>query len=288
MYPMVMSDAHVVGAPKIPTFNGEPGTWVGFALAFNEAIVKRVLSNSLRLLKLLEYTGPIVQAKIKIFQHDTIQGFDRAMKCLWEIYGHPALVITEIVEGLTVGQAVIRARDRVGLLHFHHQVRCAIETVQVVQAIHSKELNYDYLSSLDNPDVLIKLLKRMPEQMATMFVDRLAQQPGSVRQLSDFLEEKTKSGAHPLHISLLQGGMKDLKLNDSKSQHEKKKSVFMTTVDVADKVEEPSSREAPGEAATGCPSCRGSHDINDCKRFNESSPARRRSILSKANYCFNC
>lgn len=271
----MISNLQLVGPPVIQKFNGDSSEWILFVQAFEEIFAKRISTKSLKLQKLIQYSSPKVREKIEMFNHDVERGYERAMKLLWDLYGHPSTVVKHIVDGLVIVKQQIKVRDQEGLLLFSHQLACAIELVGMIQNLHVKDFRYDYMAYLDNPDILVKLLKRIPERMAADFIDTLGCRPVSVHELRAFLQKKTESGAQALHVSLNQNQGKPEVKNEPK-----KKSVFHTTEELGNEHKKKNEED--------CPVCEKRHNLNECPKFNEISPYRRRSVLAKSKRCFNC
>lgn len=282
-------DIMYLGPPKLTKFDGEAEKWLPFVHTFEMNIASRTNDPALKMAKLLEYVTDGVRADIAGFELDRTNGYSRSMQLLWDFYGHPSRIVNKISQGLVSGN-VIRANDRLGLRRLANQLGMAIDSVLAVEKRYSDHVrDNDYLRTLDHPENLRKILRRIPPFIRNEFVDKLGLRPGSLVELRDFLDRKTVAAAHPLAI--------DLERSEPERQQQEprrpQKKVFATDKDT--RPEDNAKRENTVKKENyskkgnpGCVCCDEVHELKECEKFKKMDPYKRKEVLRKRKLCYNC
>lgn len=194
-----LAELILVGPPKLDVFRGDPREWIPFITGFESTIASKTTNNSLKLAKLWEHLDQSVRSVVVNYKMDQVNGYDKAVRALWEQFGHPATIAAAVRDHLISENDYIRIDDYVGLKRFAAAIENALNCLRVVQERYTDiSGGYNYLSSLDNPDTLVKLLSRIPQQLQREFVATLGGHPGDVQRLHEYLKNKTASNSHHL------------------------------------------------------------------------------------------
>ncbi|KAL9980361.1 hypothetical protein ACROYT_G008936 [Oculina patagonica] len=138
--------------PEVLTFTGDPIEYCSFIRAFESMIEAKTASPSSRMYYLVQYTAGDVQELMRsCLAMDSDKGYLEARKLLAKRYGQPYKIASAYVDRVTNGP-VIKAEDETALQSFSVLLTSCKNTLNDI----------GYLSKIENPDSLRKVVARLP------------------------------------------------------------------------------------------------------------------------------
>ena len=180
--------------PKLPVFTGDPIEYCDFIRAFENLNERKTISPSARLYYLLQYTGGQVRDLVRsclAMREDT--GYREATRLLAERSGQPYKIATAYVDCVVNGQP-IRAEDSAALQKYSILLTSCSNTF--------KEIGY--LSRLENPDSLRKIVDRLPFPLKLKWrevADAISQherRDATLEDITCFVEARSRVVYHPI------------------------------------------------------------------------------------------
>ena len=180
--------------PDLPVFSGDPIEYCDFIRAFENLIERKTTNPSTRLYYLLQYTSGQVQDLVRsclTMRED--KGYDEARKLLADRYGQPYKIATAYVDRIINGQP-IRAEDGAALQKYSILLTSCSNTLREI----------GYLSRLENPDTLKKIVDRLPYTLGLKWremADKVMQQEqrdANLKDITDFVESRSRVTNHPI------------------------------------------------------------------------------------------
>ena len=137
---------------EVPTFAGDPIEYCHFIRAFESMIVAKTTSYSARMYYPVQYTAGDVQELMRsCLAMDSEEGYREARKLLAKQYGQLYKIASAYVECVTNGPA-IKVEDGPALQSFSALLTARKNTLNEIR----------YLSKIENPDSLKKVVARLP------------------------------------------------------------------------------------------------------------------------------
>ena len=243
--------------PDLPVFTGDPIDYCSFVRAFESLIESRTNSNSSRLYYLVQYTGGDVQELMRsclTMSHD--EGYKEARRLLKERYGKGYKIATAYVEGITSGPP-IRSEKAEDLRKFSVLITSCKNAL--------KDLGY--LSRINNPDTLQKIIARLPFDMRRKWRDitddisENKKREITIEDIALFVEKKARSASHPIFGDISASKVPEGRLQkpgQRKGVTSGKSSSFGITTAQKD-VKEKSDKQESSRNRLKCPLCKSNH-----------------------------
>ena len=277
--------------PEVPTFTGDPIEYCSFIRAFESMIEAKTASPSSRLYYLVQYTAGDVQELMRsCLAIDSERGYQEARKLLAKRYGQPYKIASAYVDRVTNGSA-IKAEDGTALQSFSVLLTSCKNTLSDI----------GYLSKIENPDSLRKVVARLPfnlrqkwRDVADDITERKAREV-TFADIASFVEMKARVLTHPIfgdissepkNRSVLEGRKP---MNRSASSfgadaHDPDTNTHPINEGVANDVLESRS----SNPSQNCPLCRAPHWLSQCKDFRSRSVRDRYELVREKELCYNC
>ena len=171
--------------PDLSIFDGNPLEYWSFFRSFENTVVRNAMSESEKLMYLLQYTTGDAKKTIECcVVMNTSKGYMAARKLLQERFGHPYTIASKFVGEITEGPQ-IKPSDRTGLLEFADRLKNCEHTLE----------SMGYLDEINSADNLRRIVQRLPFHLRTKFVEveDTIQQSGrrpSIKDISGFVAAK--------------------------------------------------------------------------------------------------
>ena len=257
--------------PCLQIFDGNPANYCDFIRAFEHLIEGKTSSPNSRLYYLIQSCSSMGGNR----------GYSEARRLLKERYGQnyriPAAHVQQLIDG-----PVIKSEHGAALQQFSTRLTSCTNTF--------KELGY--LSKLDNPDSLKKIIGKLPYSMRLKWhdvVDNITQvqdREATIEDITKFVNAKARAVSHPIF-----GKISEPEKNAQIKGPGKRSNGFGgfraasygTQVDRA-------SRDANGANTTEpkCPLCKSNHWLARCREFRGKSLEDRLRIVKDKSLCNNC
>ena len=279
--------------PEVPTFTGDPIEYCSFIRAFKSMIEAKTASPSSRLYYLVQYTAGDVQELMRsCLAMDSDRGYQEARKLLAKRYGQPYKIASAYVDRVTNGSA-IKAEDGTALQSFSVLLTSCKNTLNDI----------GYLSKIENPDSLRKVVTRLPfnlrqkwRDVADDITERKAREV-TFADVASFVEMKARVLTHPIFgdissepksRSVLEG-RKPMNRGASSfgadaHDHDPNSNTHPINEGVANDVLESRS----SNPSQNCPLCRAPHWLSQCKEFRSRSVRDRYELVREKELCYNC
>ena len=264
--------------PDLPVFSGDPIEYCDFIRAFENLIERKTTNPSTRLYYLLQYTSGQVQDLVRsclTMRED--KGYDEARKLLADRYGQPYKIATAYVDRIINGQP-IRAEDGAALQKYSILLTSCSNTLREI----------GYLSRLENPDTLKKIVDRLPYTLRLKWremADKVMQQEqrdANLKDITDFVESRSRVTNHPI-FGKISGDSRFSNSTDRTKQVRRTAKSFPVQVN---------SNQSRGhlevKAQPKCPSCKGNHWLSQCEDFKKLSVSDRYQLVRSKKLCSNC
>ncbi|XP_065072518.1 uncharacterized protein LOC135696909 [Ochlerotatus camptorhynchus] len=250
-----------------PTFDGNPENWYSFKSLFSSIMAR--YANETPAMKILHLRNCLTgEAKDKIDQ-DVVNNndYDMAWKILKDAYEDKRLIMDTHIDAILDFQKI--GKENRGK---------SISKLVEVCAKHADALKghgyvVEGLSELIIVNVLYKKLDRETQEHWEL---KLGTGKTPVfKEFMDFLREMGRV-LQRTNRSQQQTSQQSTVLNKQRQALNQKQSAPV------------SSRSFVQTTKENCPCCREEHTIYKCTKFQELSVGERKSIVTRANLCFNC
>ena len=273
--------------PEVPVFSGEPIEYSKFVKAFETLIESRTDSNSARLYYLVQYTSGAVQELVQSCSlMDSDKGYQEARKLLKSRYGQPYKIASAYVDKVVMGSQ-IKSEDGEALQKFSVLVTSCRNTL--------KETGY--LSKIDNPDSLRRIVNRLPYDARKRWrftADNISEREGrqvTLDNIANFVEREARAATHPV-FGDISGNLKDKEFYKKKPPPIRPKGsnfgIQTGQHDVDKDGQEEKRKESGHFRPVKCIFCHSSHVLQECKMFQQRSYSEREEFAKKKGLCFNC
>ena len=273
--------------PEVPTFTGDPIEYCNFIRAFENMIEAKTTSYSARLYYLVQYTAGDVQELMRnCLAMDSEKGYREARKLLTKRYGQPYRIASACVERVTNGPA-IKSEDGAALLSFSVLLTSCKNTLTDI----------GYLSKIENPDSLKKIVSRLPFNLRQKWrdvADTITERQEREVTLSDvasFVEEKARILTHPI-FGDISGEPKGKGGVDMRKSTSRRVSSFEADAHNPDNTGEGVSEEIPVPRSSRnrlcCPLCKSPHWLSQCSDFRRRGVNERYELVREKELCYNC
>jgi len=275
---------------ELAIFDGDPLDYWNFIKSFENSIVINTVSESEKLMYLLQYTSGVAKDTIKCcLVMDSSLGYQMARKLLEERFGHPFTIASKYVTKLTEGPQ-IKPSDRTGLLAFADQLKDCEHTLESI----------GYLDEINSADNLRRLVQRLPFHLRTKFIEvadqiQQAGQRTNISHIAEFVKVKARAANNPVF-----GCVVDVARDRPNNQRFKSKNKGRTLPDEhgntfntqetkpGEGQSSPSSKIAPKSGYLICPACNSAHSLVKCRAFVHKDFEERLQVMRKAQLCHNC
>lgn len=259
--------------PTVPTFNGNPLDYFMFISAFENLIERKTHDSSSRLYYLVQYCQGDVQELVKgCLARPSDEGYREARQLLERTYGQPYKIATAFADRATNGPP-IKSDDP-----------NALQKLAILLASCKNTLDrVGYLSKVENPDCLRKIIMRLPYDMRKRWRSRAdditERQSRDVNftDIANFVQNEARTANHPMFGDILD---KPNERNKNKYSDDKKAS-FATG-----KTQE--NKQENTHRVRICLFCERPHDLEKCFKFKEKSYDDRMAFARAKRICFNC
>ena len=279
--------------PEVPTFTGDPIEYCSFIRAFESMIEAKTASPSSRLYYLVQYTaGDAQELTRSCLAMDSDRGYQEARKLLAKRYGQPYKIASAYVDRVTNGSA-IKAEDGTALQSFSVLLTSCKNTLSDI----------GYLSKIENPDSLRKVVARLPfnlrqkwRDVADDITERKAREV-TFADIASFVEMKARVLTHPIFgdissepksRSVLEGrkpmNRRASSFGADAHDHDPNSNTHPINEGVANDVLESRS----SNPSQNCPLCRAPHWLSQCKEFRSRSVRDRYELVREKELCYNC
>ena len=273
--------------PEVPTFSGDPIEYCNFIRAFENMIEAKTTSYSARLYYLVQYTAGDVQELMRsCLAMDSEKGYREARKLLTKRYGQPYRIASACFERVTNGPA-IKSEDGAALQKFSVLLTSCKNTLTDI----------GYLSKIENPDSLKKIVSRLPFNLRQKWRDvadaitERQEREVTVSDVASFVEEKARVLTHPIFGDISsepkgKGGF------DTRKSTSRRVSSFAADTHNPDRTGEGLSEETPvprfSRNRLSCPLCKSPHWLSQCNDFRTKDVSERYEFVRGKELCYNC
>ena len=273
--------------PEVPTFTGDPIEYCNFIRAFENMIEAKTTSYSARLYYLVQYTtGDVQELMRSCLAMDSEKGYREARKLLTKCYGQPYRIASACVERVTNGPA-IKPEDGAALQSFSVLLTSCKNTLTDI----------GYLSKIENPDSLKKVVSRLPFNLRQKWRDvadtitERQEREVTISDVASFVEEKARILTHPIFgdISSEPKGKGGL---DKRKSTSRRVSSFAADAHNPDHTGEGVSEEISvprfNRNSLCCPLCKSPHWLSQCNDFRRRGVSERYEFVREKELCYNC
>ena len=262
--------------PSMQVFSGDPIDYCDFIRSFEHLIEEKTTNSSTRLYYLVQYTsGPAQELMKSCLSMRTSEGYNEARRLLKERFGQDYRIAVSHVQRIVDGPP-IKVEDGNALQQFSIQLTSCANTL--------KEIGY--LSKLDNPDNLKKIIDRLPYGFRLQWrdvVDRIIQRERrdiTVQDITDFVLAKARAATHPIFGKITSDSKMKPAFTKPNRQTGPRSAGFATQA-------EP---QTPRGSYKGpeCPLCNSSHWLSRCDKFRKQSLEDRQKLIRDKKLCINC
>ena len=270
---------------ELPVFDGDPLDYWNFIKSFENSIVNNAVSESEKLMYLLQYTSGVAKETIKCcLVMDSSLGYRKARELLEERFGHPFTIASKYVTKLTQGPP-LKPWDRAGLLAFADRLKDCEHTLQSI----------GYLEEINSADNLRRIVQRLPFHLRAKFVEladqiQQAGQRTNISHIAEFVKVKARAANNPVFgcvVDVARDRSENPTRNPKRGGSSEERLSTFNTRETNSRVEPtlPSNKFAP---TLKCPACNGNHSLAKCNSFKDKSFDERLQVMRKAQLCFNC
>ena len=258
-------------AHKPPMFAGEALEFPTFWTAFESLIESKVEDPIERLYFLGQYTVGKAKEVIKgCLQRKTSDAYNEAKHLLQRQFGDPFKIASAHVTRLS-SWPQIKPNEGSALRNF------AIALEQAGSAMKGMS----HMQDLNTAHVLRKLWEKLPRYLRSKWTERNSKtkttkgRMANFEEFSQFVCEQAELATDPIFS---EEGVSKISLEDKdnyngKSRLPKRVRGFGTVT---------------GGAATVCPLCKRTHDLNDCEQFLKKPLSDRRDFVKENKLCYGC
>ncbi|PFX28559.1 hypothetical protein AWC38_SpisGene6728 [Stylophora pistillata] len=180
--------------PEISVFSGNPVKYSDFVRAFENLIESKTNSPSSRLYYLVQYTsGEAKELMRSCLSMDPIEGYKTARALLEDRYGESYKIATALIDQLTKSPQ-IKADDGPALQRYSVLLTSCKNSLQEI----------GYLSKIENPDTLQKIIGRLPLRLRQRWrkkADQITEdlkREVTIGDIVEFVEAKARIANHPV------------------------------------------------------------------------------------------
>ena len=274
--------------PEVPTFTGDPIEFCNFIRAFENMIEAKTTSYSATLYYLVQYTAGDVQELMRsCLATDSEKGYREARKLLTKRYGQPYRIASACVERVINGPA-IKSEDGAALQSFSVLLTSCKNTLTDI----------GYLSKIENPDSLKKIVSRLPfnlrqkwRDVADTIIERQEREV-TISDVASFVEEKARILTHPI-LGDISSQPKGKGGFDTRKSTSRRVSSFAADAHNPDHTGEGVSEEIPMSGSSRrnrlcCPLCKSPHWLSQCNDFRRRGVSERYEFVREKELCYNC
>ena len=262
--------------PELPVFGGDPIEYCSFIKAFESIIESRTQISSSRLYYLVQYTsGDVNELMRSCLTMNAEDGYREARRLLKERYGQDYKIASAYVDRLTTGPPT-RAEKVDDLRKFSILITSCKNALKDI----------GYLRCINNPDVLKKIVDRLPFDMKRKWRDiadnisECKHQEITIKDVASFIEKRARSASHPVFGDIQSQAKSQRQIHQSGRSSGKGYS-FGTTG-------EPKRDAGPAVSQRKCPLCSNDHWLSQCSDFRSKSLEERLRITKVKGLCNNC
>ena len=154
-----------------------------------------------------------------------------------------------------------------------------------------------YLSKIDNPDSLRRIVNRLPYDARKRWrftADNISEREGrqvTLDDIANFVEREARAATHPV-FGDISDNLKDKEFYKKKPPPIRPKGSnfgIQTGQHDVDKDGQDEKRKESGHfRPVKCIFCHSSHVLQECKMFQQRSYSEREEFAKKKGLCFNC
>ncbi|XP_078361599.1 uncharacterized protein LOC144645962 [Oculina patagonica] len=261
--------------PEVLTFTGDPIEYCSFIRAFESMIEAKTASPSSRMYYLVQYTAGDVQELMRsCLAMDSDKGYLEARKLLAKRYGQPYKIASAYVDRVTNGP-VIKAEDETALQSFSVLLTSCKNTLNDI----------GYLSKIENPDSLRKVVARLPFNLRQKWRD----------VADDITETKAKMKARVLTHPIFGDISRELEnrtVLEGRKPMSRRASSFGADAHDPHSINEGVANDVlesrSSDPSQNCSLCRASHWLSQCRDFRRRSVRDRYEVVREKELCYNC
>ena len=273
--------------PEVPVFKGDPLEYCSFMRAFETLIERKTASASGRLYYLIQYTQGDAQELVRsCLAMNEEEGYYEAKRLLKNRFGQDYRIACALVERLTKGPA-IKGEDGQALDKFSVQLTSCTNTLKQI----------GYMSKMENPDCLKKLVEKLPFGMRRKWRDvavRITEDERreiSIQDVSKFVAAEARVATHPIFGSL--SAVNNHTDSNSKRKPSQKQSSSFAVHGATSNPKNTAAmsegeKDGVGRKSKECPLCGSNHWLSQCSSFKEKSIGDRRAFVRSKKLCDNC
>ena len=266
--------------PKVELmkFEGDPLEYVEFMTNFKDNIESQVKDESQRFTRLLaQCTGKARDAIRSCVNLDANQRYKEAMKVLLDNFGQPHMIVEAHTKKLR--ELHIKKSDATALMEFVRQLEDSERAL--------KRMGTSYSNRLDNEDVIVMLMKKLPEDsLKRKWADKagdIIKNKGLVT-FNDFVSfvKRIAGRLNNRYGRELKLANESTKSQMYKSGSDRARGIYAgaTQNRVEDERKTPKLRK--------CPQCSGPHGIWRCQAFKSAELEDRLKTVKEHKLCNIC
>jgi hypothetical protein len=266
--------------PKIELmkFSGDPIEYIEFTTNLKDNIESQVKDESQRFVRLLaQCIGKAREAIRSCVNLDASQRYEEAKSVLLEKFGQPHMIVEAHMTKLRELQ--IKKSDATALMEFVRQLEDSGRAL--------RRMGPSYSNRLDNEDVIVMLMKKLPEEsLKRKWADKAGDllKGNGLVTFSNFVNFLKHIAGR---INNRYG--RELKLSNefkkspvTKQRLDQSRAIYSSATknDLNDERENPLPRK--------CPQCSGPHGVWRCRVFKSASLEDRWKIVKQRRLCMIC
>ena len=213
---------------------------------------------------------------------DSEEGYREARKQLAKRYGQPYKIASAYAERVTNGPA-IKAEDGTALQSFSALLTACKNTL----------IEIGYLSKIENPDSLNKVVARLPfslrqkwREVADEITEAEAREV-TIVDIADFVEKKARILTHPIFGDIISEPKSKSVLDG------KRPAAFAADADnpssrTDDDVSDDTLVLGPRRPTLSCPLCKATLWLSQCRELRRRNVSERYQIARGKELCYNC
>ncbi|XP_068712764.1 uncharacterized protein [Montipora foliosa] len=268
--------------PELPVFGCDPIEYCSFIRAFESIIGSRTQISSSRLYYLVQYTtGDVNELMRSCLTMNTEDGYREARRLLKERYGQDHKIASAYVDQVTTGPR-IRAERVDDLRKFSILITSCKNALKDI----------GYLRRINNPDILKKIVDRLPFDMKRKWCDiaddifECKHREITIEYVASFIEKRARSASHLVFGDILnqksiQSQAKCQRQTYQSGRSSGKGYSFGTTG-------EPKRDAGSAVSQRKCPLRSNDHWLSQCSDFRSKSLEERLRITKVKGLCNNC
>ncbi|XP_071958625.1 uncharacterized protein [Antedon mediterranea] len=260
--------------PSMKLYSGNPAEYCEFVTSFKHLVENKTVSQSARLHYLVQYTTGAVQELMRsCLSMSDDKGYVEARRLLKERYGQAYKIAAAHVQ-LLLDWPIIKVEDGIALQRFSTQLTSCANTLQEI----------GYLSKLDNPDNLRKIIERLPYRLRLRWrevVDTIIvkeKRDVNIKDITKFVTDKARVATHPVFGKIEPVKSTNSPNSDKLSTNHKSSSYAVHN----------SQSNTPVTSQPTCPLCCEDHWLSRCEQFRRKSLNDRWKCVNDKKICINC